>query len=367
MSIQTTLGSWRWWLGLEPAALRDEPPMRSVTAIVPAYNEAASIGKTIESLLAQTYPLAAIIIVDDCSTDGTGDVARRYPSVAVLRTPKNCGTKSQAQNFALTRLTTEFFVTVDADTVLAKDALYEAMRSFNDPTCEVVCGAVVPQVRDTFWERGRLVEYLYAQTIMKSAQNHHGLILVASGCFSVFRTETARRLGGFNHRTLAEDMDLTWEIQDEGGRVYFAPNAVCYPIEPATGEIYMRQLDRWYRGFMQNLKVRNFRVFPNKRGMACMVYGYLVWFAVSALILPMYFYTVTNDPLIALFYALLMNALFVWVPALWTGYRYGVMRDGVLGLVPFLLLPYINLFLYVRAIVRELVLGNTLTVWQKGH
>ncbi len=366
-SMYDKLTSLNWWLGRSAAELLQEPPQMAVTAIVPAYNEAASIAATIESLLAQTYPLSAIIVIDDCSTDNTGDIARRYEGVTVLRTPLNQGTKSQAQNYGLEMITSELFVTVDGDTVLRPDALYEAMRFFNDLSCEVVCGTVIPQTRRNFWERGRLVEYLHAQAIMKPAQNHHGLVLVASGCFSIFRTETVRQFGGFNERTLAEDMDLTWEIHDQGGRVYFAPKAVCYPVDPPTGVIYARQLDRWYRGFMQNLKVRNFRLFPNKRVMGGMVYLYLVWFGVSAIWLPIFLLAATSEIGYALGYLILINALFVLLPALVAAWRYGVVVDTLMGFFPFMFLQYFNLYLYLRAVVRELVLGQKLNTWQKGH
>ena len=46
-----------------------------VTAIVPAYNEADSIAATIRSLQRQTCSISEIIVVDDCSTDGTGELA----------------------------------------------------------------------------------------------------------------------------------------------------------------------------------------------------------------------------------------------------------------------------------------------------
>lgn len=367
MTIFSNITSYRWWLGLSPEQLLEDPPQYSVTAIVPAYNEEACIADTLKALLAQTYSLTKIIVVDDCSSDKTGEIASQYAGVEVIRTSENKGTKSQAQNFALDRVTTELFLTVDADTILAPDAVYEAMRFFNDDKCEVVCGTVIPQFRDTFWERGRHVEYLYAQNVMKPAQNHHGLVLVASGCFSIFRTNTVRTFGGFNERTLAEDMDLTWEIQNAGGRVYFAPKAVCYPIDPSTGQIYIGQLDRWYRGFMQNLKVRNYRVFPQKRPMAFMVYGYLIWFALSALWLPGFIYAFSGNIWQALGFALLINAIFVWLPVMIAAIRYGVWQDALKGLLPFLVLPYLNLLLYIRAAVTELVLNQTLTTWKKGH
>ncbi len=359
--------SWRWWLGIQSPELAAEPPQMAVTAIVPAYNEEKSIASTIESLLAQSYALTEIIVVDDCSTDATGDIARRYEQVRVVRTPENQGTKSQAQNYALSLVQTELFVTVDADTVLKPDALYEAMRFFNDPNAEVVCGTVIPQVRKSFWERGRFVEYLYSYGIMKPAQNHQGLVLVASGCFSVFRTETVRNVGGFNERTLAEDMDVTWEILNQGGRVYYASKSVSYPVEPPTFRIYTRQLDRWYRGFMQNIKVRRFRVFPQKRSMAVLVYAYLGWYGLSAIWLPGLFWLVYGNFLLAIGLALAVNVVFVWVPAFIVGVRLGLWREVLPSLPAYLLLPYVNLVIYLRAVLLELILGWRLTEWEKGH
>jgi hypothetical protein len=118
---------------------------------------------------------------------------------------------------------------------------------------------------------------------------------------------------------------------------------------------------------MQNIKVRKFRLFPNKRAMAWMVYGYLAWFALSALLIPGFVFAMTGNLLFAIAFALSINALFVWLPSLVLAYRIGVLADAVKGLLPFLLLPYLNLFLYCRAAVRELVLNQTLTVWKKGH
>src|SRR6266403_1181298 len=71
-----------------------------VTVIVPAFNEAASVADTIRSLQAQTARPREIIVVDDCSTDGTGDVARAL-GVTVVCPPVNTGSKAGAQSFGL--------------------------------------------------------------------------------------------------------------------------------------------------------------------------------------------------------------------------------------------------------------------------
>ena len=367
MSFKDNLLSWRWWLGMQKPATQLEPPPLKITAIIPAFNEEACIGATIEALLAQTYPLSAIIVIDDCSLDRTREIARSYLGVTVLRTPQNEGTKSKAQNLGLASVETELFVTVDADTVLLPNAIHEALRYFNDPQCEVVSGTVVPQKRDNFWERGRLVEYLYAAAIMKPAQNHHGLVVVASGCFSIFRTATVQRFGGFNKRTLAEDLDLTWEIQDEGGRIYFASKAICYVVDPNNKKQYVNQLDRWYRGFMQNLKVRRFNLFPHKRRMMFVVYGYMLWNIASVFFLPGLILALTGDVLTTVLYVIGITAVFGWLPALFMAWRFGHVRDALGGLIPFMILPYLNLYIYLRAFVLEIILGRKLNFWLKGH
>src|SRR6266704_3055358 len=93
-----------------------------VTVIVPAFNEAASVADTIRSLQAQTARPREIIVVDDCSTDGTGDAARAL-GVTVVRPPANTGSKAGAQTFALRYVRTPLTIAVDADTVLAVDAI----------------------------------------------------------------------------------------------------------------------------------------------------------------------------------------------------------------------------------------------------
>lgn len=364
--MASRLLSVRWWLGLRNKDIVRDPPKLSITAIVPAYNEAPSIAYTVSSLIWQSYPLDEIIVIDDCSSDGTGDIAREM-GATVLRPPHNLK-KAGAQNYGLQHVKTELFVTVDADTVLDKKALYEAMKYFNDPSTEVVCGTVIPQKITTFWEFGRLIDYLYAQAIMKSAQNHNGVVLVASGCFSIFRVATVHKYGGLDHRTIAEDMDLTWRIHEDGGRVYFANKALCYPIEPQSFKTYFDQMDRWYRGFLQNLKVRKFRLFPKKKSMAVLTYVYLLWFAIGATAAPFFLFSVTGNITDTLIAIALLSGIFVWIPSLYSGIRMRVPLWKIcVGFLPYLVIPYINTGIYIHAVWKEFVKGETLTQWKKGH
>ena len=358
---------WRWWFGLQRKELTLSPPAMSVSVVVPAYNEAANIAATIRSLQEQTYKLAEIIVVDDCSSDGTGDIARSL-GATVIRPEKNQGTKAQAQNCALPFITTELFMTVDADTVVAPNGVYEAMKAFNDPRTEVVHGSVIPQKIKTFWEYGRLIEYLYARAILKPAQEHNDMVMVASGCFSIFKTETVKKYGGFDPRTMVEDFDMTCSIHEDGGYVRFQSKAVCYAMEPETLKVYISQLDRWYRGFFQVLKVRNYRPFPNNKRMKFILYFYLFWYGISAVILPLSIFAFTRNIVETMLWVLAVNAVILWIPALVSGVRIGVpWWKIVLGFGPNLVTPYVNMYVYFRSFWREVITNQKLTVWEKGH
>ena len=151
-----------------------------VTVIVPAYNEAASIADTIASLQQQTIAPREILVVDDCSTDGTGDVARRL-GVRVIRPDTNTGSKAGAQNVALALVRTPFVVAIDADTILAPDALAQLFTAFDAPEVVAACGFVIPRIVSSMWERGRYIEYLFAFSFYKQVQDYYNRPVISSG------------------------------------------------------------------------------------------------------------------------------------------------------------------------------------------
>ena len=114
----------------------------ALTVIVPAFNEAACIAETIASLQAQTAPPAAIIVVDDGSTDGTAAAVQaafgREPRVRLLR-QANAG-KASALNRAIGAARGEVLVAFDADTMVAPDAVRSLVRHFEDPRVAAVAG-----------------------------------------------------------------------------------------------------------------------------------------------------------------------------------------------------------------------------------
>ncbi len=337
-----------------------------VTVLVPAYNEAKSVADTIRSVRAQTAPPREIIVVDDCSTDGTGDVARAL-DVRVVRPPVNTGSKAGAQTFGLRYVRTPLTVAIDADTVLAPDALERLLPAFDRPAVAAACGFVLPQRVRSVWERGRYVEYLFAFTFYKRLQDYYGKPLISSGCFSMYRTDELRAHGGWSDRTLAEDMDLTWTLYEAGREVRYVPDAVCYPIEPRTFALMRTQLRRWSHGFVQNVRLHwraLLRVPYLRSAVAVAFWDATVAAALYLMLLPILALLLAR-PWILLGYVI--DAPAVLVPVIAGAARRREVGRAIASVPAFFILRTVNALFFLRAACAELLLGRSFHVYQKGH
>jgi len=337
-----------------------------VTVIVPAYNEAPSIADTIRSLRNQTVAPVEIIVVDDGSTDGTGDIAAGL-GVTVIRPPARTGSKAGAQTFALGRVQTEFAIAIDADTTLAPDAIEKLVPVFSDPDVAAACGSVLPRCVKSIWERGRYIEYLFAFTFYKQIQDQFGAPLISSGCFSMYRTAALRAVGGWSTRTLAEDMDLTWTLYRKGYKVRFVPEAVCYPIEPHSYRFLKSQLKRWSHGFVQNVRLhrRDLLGVPFLRSaVAVSIWDAIVASLVYLAILPLAAILFKN--------AYFLLGYIIDIPAIVVPVVAGAIRRKEVGRalvsVPsFFVLRTVNAVFFLGAAWAEIVRHRSFLVYEKGH
>jgi biofilm PGA synthesis N-glycosyltransferase PgaC len=353
--------------GKESESLRWlKKPAGGLTVIVPAFNEGESVKDTIRSLQAQTVSPEEIIVVDDCSTDNTAQIALSC-GVTVIRPLSNTGSKAGAQNFALSAVKTEYTMAIDADTVLAPDAIEKLLPAFESPDVAAACGFVIPREVDTLWERGRYVEYLLAFTWYKPIQDYYRKPLISSGCFSIYRTRVLREAGGWSDRTLAEDMDLTWTFYERGYEVRFMEKAVCYPIEPKSYSFMSRQLRRWSHGFVQNvilhwrkvLKIKNLRSFI----------AVSLWDAVFAslaylVLIPLLSVILTMPLLLA---GYVIDLPVILIPVLYTARVRGEVMKALASVPSFFILRTVNGLFILEAVFTELILKKSFRVYEKGH
>ena len=114
------------------------------SVVMPAYNAEATVGESIGSVLAQTMTDWELLVVDDCSTDGTLEVCRSFsdPRIRALQTPRNVNAAG-ARNTALEQARGEYVAFLDSDDLAAPNRLERQLRFFRENPSVSVCGTYV--------------------------------------------------------------------------------------------------------------------------------------------------------------------------------------------------------------------------------
>ena len=225
-----------------------------VSIVVPAYNEVVGIERCVRSLASSRYPSSfEVIVVDDGSTDGTGEVvqALALDRVRVIR-QANAG-KPVALNTGLIAAAHEIVVTVDGDTVFEPDSLRRLVAPFVEPDVGAVSGNTKVGNRSGLLGRWQHIEYVMAYNLDRRMYETLGCMPTVPGAIGAFRRPALIDVGGVSGATLAEDTDVTMAIGRGGWRVLYAEDARAWTEAPATLHGLWRQRCRWSYGTLQSL------------------------------------------------------------------------------------------------------------------
>jgi cellulose synthase/poly-beta-1,6-N-acetylglucosamine synthase-like glycosyltransferase/peptidoglycan/xylan/chitin deacetylase (PgdA/CDA1 family)/spore germination protein YaaH len=249
-------------------------PTPGVTVLVPAHNEESVILQTVSSVLASDFPDLHIIVVDDGSTDRTGELLDKNfgnePRVHIIH-QVNRG-KSAALSHAMAEAHTEIVVTIDADTEIEPDAISKLVRHFSDPKLGAVAGNVKVGNRSRWLTRWQALEYITSQNMEKRAFDLLNCITVVPGALGAWRKEAIAAAGGITADTVAEDADLTIALRRLGWRIGYDEEAIAWTEAPEKAGQLIRQRFRWTFGTLQAFWKHSDTLFRPK-------YGTLGWVA----------------------------------------------------------------------------------------
>ena len=227
-----------------------------VAVLIPAYNEETVIVRTIHSVLNSDYKNLHVIVIDDGSSDRTAEVAcEAYAAeikaghVRVLTKP-NAG-KAAALNYALDRMSEEIYVGIDADTVIAADAISKLIPHFEDPMIGAMAGNAKVGNRVNLWTRWQALEYITSQNFERRALDLFHVVTVVPGAIGAWRTAPVKAAGGYPLNTVAEDADLTMNLLEQGLKVDYEDRALAFTEAPIDMKGLMRQRFRWSFGTLQ--------------------------------------------------------------------------------------------------------------------
>jgi peptidoglycan-N-acetylglucosamine deacetylase len=231
----------------------------SVAVLIPAYNEEKVIVRTVRAALASNYRHLRVIVIDDGSRDETLEVTRRAFAAeeatgrVLILTKPNFG-KAEALDYGLKHLRDEeIFVGIDADTVIARDAISRLVPHFLNPKVGAVAGNAKVGNRVNLWTRWQALEYITSQNFERRALNTLGAVSVVPGALGAWRTAAVLEAGGYHTDTVAEDADLTMALLRRGYRVEYEDLALAYTEAPVNASGLMRQRFRWSFGILQSV------------------------------------------------------------------------------------------------------------------
>jgi len=244
-----------------------------VSIIVPVKNEARVIGRLLEALLKLNYPpqKMEIIIVDGASVDGTSTICtnytRKYPDqVRLLRQSVSNG-KPCALNYALKHVKGEIVGVFDADNVPEPDVLMRAVKYFQFSSIAAVQGKTCSINADQKMLT-KFVSYEEAVAFETYLQGRDALNLfvpLTGSCYFI-RRSVLQKIGGWDEKSLSEDIEISVRLALKGHNIRYAPDAVCWQESSASMTQLISQRIRWFRGSMEvALRYGKLVTRPNRR------------------------------------------------------------------------------------------------------
>lgn len=278
----------------------DSDNLLPISLIIPAYNEQENIVQNIRSLLKINYPMFEIIVVNDGSTDKTGDLvvnafhmhkietsiryqiptqkieavyfSKDYPNLLYVQ--KQNGGKSDALNAGINISRYPLFTCLDADSRIEREALLRLSMEFIKDSRTVVAGGLVRIANGSkivdgelkgfsmpkrLIERFQIVEYYRSFLMGRVFWSASNSLLIVSGAFGLFRKQTVIDVGGYKRNTIGEDMEIVVRIHcymkknKKKYRVKFDEFSICWTQGPMSIQDIRSQRRRWQIGLFDTL------------------------------------------------------------------------------------------------------------------
>jgi chlorobactene glucosyltransferase len=240
---------------VQPAA-----PLPRVSVLVPARNEASTISSCVMSLLHQRYPDMEVIVLDDGSTDGTGqqlDTLRAvYPRLQVMHAadepPPGWNGKSYACHRLAARATGDWLLFTDADTIHMPHSLERGITQAL--ALDAALLSAFPYQRARTWSERILVSFIMdfiplVTLDFEAMWRGSGRRIAANGQYLLARAETYRAIGGHAgiHGERVDDFALARRFRASGYTV-----ALVDGTSMLSCRMYRTFREVW-NGFSKNL------------------------------------------------------------------------------------------------------------------
>ncbi|MHC4292779.1 MAG: GNAT family N-acetyltransferase [Planctomycetota bacterium] len=238
---------------------------RSVSVFIPTFNEAEKLSFTINHIIQQTYSFQDIYILDDLSTDRTKEVCeelkKKHDSVRHIRREEKLGKAGNINALVHERADElgELILVVDGDVQLEKTCLEELVKYSENAA--VVTGFGYTRKPSSYISKMLYEGMCWINAVFsfrKKAQTIRNAVFVVCGALSLYRKDVLDKIP-IPERTLTEDTDYTWVLQEKGYRVKYNEKARAVGRNPESFIGNWKRHIRWFSGTFQNLYIHGFK------------------------------------------------------------------------------------------------------------
>ncbi len=356
-----------------------------VSVIVPAYNEEVGIIPSIKSLLSNSYDNLEIVVVDDGSKDGTSTKVLLFEQNELPKINLNGktfkfiskvnGGKGSALNTGIRASTGDIIITMDADTLFNKDAIYNITKYFLNPEVDAAVGNVKIATGKSILGILQQMEY----TIGFYGKRTHAVfnsVYIIGGAFGAFRKKVFEKHGYFDEINKTEDIAMSTNLQKCGCKIVFAEDAIAYTEGPSDFKSLCKQRLRWKKGRFDVFAANSDMFFSTDKKHSKFLTFFLLpmsmFFEMALLLEPFLFVIVLADIIMNANWILLIGWLVFMTTMISTGYLFGSKENNYKALLlvpifPFfsLVLTFAELFALIGSI--NLYLKRQDVVWQSWN
>jgi GT2 family glycosyltransferase len=199
--------------------------MIPVSAYIPVRNDLRYLQQCLHSLVAQSYPFAEILVIDDASNDGLEQWAKTQ-TISPVRYIKLATHKglAAARNQAIKNSRHDHIAAIDADCELNKDWLAVMIKYLDDPELAGVGGQLIESESNRIPDLWRK-EYLY-----QTRGNAKAEVDFLPGCNTLFRKQALLSIAGYDERYYFqhEDTEIGGRLRAAGWKMLYVPDAIAF-------------------------------------------------------------------------------------------------------------------------------------------
>ncbi|MCW4010555.1 MAG: glycosyltransferase family 2 protein [Candidatus Bathyarchaeota archaeon] len=229
----------------------------SFSLLIPVKNEGRLVGRLFEALTKINYPTekVEVVVVEDGSSDNTLEVCKIFASerenVKILRRGISNG-KPSALNFGLKSCSGDVVAVFDADSVPAPDSLLCAASYFADSGVTAVQGRTlsINAGQNMLTQFVSYEEGVWCEAYLRG-KDALGLFVHLRGSCQFIRRGVLDGVGGFDERTLSEDMEMSARLTERGFVIRYGGDVCAWQESPSSLRMLFRQRTRWFRGTME--------------------------------------------------------------------------------------------------------------------